>query len=270
MVSLFSENPASYSYYFPIIIGIFIALGLLQFVIMYFQDNSDLNYSLNNTLSVNGNFSRTFINNKNSLRFRYMLAYLLTRASVWAKSPYIWSMYLFYHKFTIPEIGILYVIDGVSALIFGPITGNFADIFGRKRFCQFYNISVCINLALRLTGDHTMAYISQIVTGIGAGLANTSFESWVVSESFNEFKHHLEEREKFLKKLFKSINIFDACTSIIISTFAAVVFVSIKLFNIILFLIDIIWRFSSNYIVNNIFLIINYSYSSLLGRKSRF
>jgi len=226
MVSIhdvFSEDPNSYSYYFPIIIGISIILGILQLFILYLQDAyADMNFSLNHSLSVGGDYSITFITNKNSLKFRYMLAYLLTRASVWAKSPYIWSMYLFYHKFTIPEIGILYVIDAVSALVFGPITGNLADVFGRRRFCQFYNFSVCVNLALRLTGDHYMAYASQVVTGIGAGLANTSFESWVVSESIKEFRYHEVERERFLKKLFKSVNIFDACTSVIISALAAI------------------------------------------------
>ncbi len=224
---IFNDNPESYAYYFPIIIGIFCILGILQLFIMYLQDAyKDMNFSLNQSLSVGADYSLAFITKKNSLKFRYMLAYLLTRASVWAKSPYIWSMYLFYHGFTLPEIGILYVIDAVSALIFGPITGNLADNFGRKRFCQFYNFTVCLNLALRLTGDKSMAYISQVVTGIGAGLANTSFESWVVSESIREFKYYEPEREKFLKKLFKSINIFDACTSVVISAIAAVVFVS--------------------------------------------
>lgn len=228
MLSIFNDNPSSYSYYFPIIIGISCMLGILQLLIMYLQEiNSEVNYSMNQSISVGGEFSVTFVTKKNSLKFRYILAYLCTRASVWAKSPYIWSMYLFYHKFSIQEIGILYVVDAVSALIFGPIIGNLADVFGRKKFCQLYNFSVCINLALRLTGDKFMAYISQILTGIGSGLANTSFESWVVSESIKEFKFHESERERFLKKLFKVVNIFDACISVIISALAAVVFVSI-------------------------------------------
>lgn len=225
---LFSQNPGDPTYYIPIIMGIMGFLGLLQFAIYYLQyrNEDEMNLSLNQSLVAGSDYSITFITNKNSLRFRYVLAYLLTRASVWAKSPYIWSMYLFYHKFTISQIGVLYVIDGVSALIFGPIIGNLTDIFGRKKFCQFYNVSVVLNLSLRLTGSQSLAYLSQVVTGIGAGLANTSFESWVVSESIKEFRNYEDEREKFLKKLFKTINLYDACLSIFISALSAIVYVS--------------------------------------------
>jgi MFS family permease len=233
MNELFSTDPYDPVYYFPIIIGLFIILGLCQLFIMYLSHNTeDNNLSFNQSLSVNSDYSLNFITNKNSLRFRYVCAYLLMRASVWAKSPYIWSMYLYYHKFTVSEIGVLYVIDGISALVFGPIIGNLTDMFGRKRFCQLYNLSVCLNLALRLSGSHSMAYIAQIVTGIGAGLANTSFESWVVSESIKEFQNYEHEREKFLKKLFKTTNMFDACLSIVISAMSAIVYVSQSLYTI--------------------------------------
>lgn len=221
---IISHDPSNYLYYVPVIIAIMSVSGVFQLIIMYLQDsNTDQNLSLNYSLEV-GEYSYTMIQKKNNLKFRYIFAYLLTRASVWSKSPYIWSMYLFYHKFTIPEIGILYVIDAVSALIFGPITGNLADMFGRKRFCQFYNITTILNLALRLTGDQKLAYLAQVLTGVGAGLITTSFESWVVSESIKEFKTLEMEREKFLKKLFKTVNMYDAGISIVCSVLAALVY----------------------------------------------
>lgn len=230
---IFSENPNNPSYYVPFILGIVCLLGILQMIVLYLKNFSDdnafgANCSFNQSLDENC-YSMTFISNKNSLKFRYIFAYMLTRASVWAKSPYIWSMYLVYHKFTVSEIGVLYVIDAVSALIFGPIIGNFTDIFGRKKFCQFYNFTVCLNLVLRLTGSQSLAYVSQIITGIGAGLATTSFESWVVSESIREFGVYEDEREKFLKKLFKTINMYDAMLSIVISAISAILYVSIIL-----------------------------------------
>jgi len=233
MVAIFSDDTNSSAYYFPILFGIFVFLGIIQLFIMYLQNElQDMNFSLNYSLQAGGDYSMTFIANKNSLKFRYILAYVFMRSSVWAKSPYIWSMYYFYHKFTVTEIGVLYVIDAISALIFGPITGNLADKFGRKAFCQFYNFSVCLNLGLRLTGNQGMAYLAQVLTGVGAGLATTSFEAWVVSESIREFQRYENDREKFLKKLFKTVNIFDACISIITSAAAAIVYVSIlKLFH---------------------------------------
>lgn len=226
---LFSHNPNDPQYYFPVIIGIFGILGLFQLFNLWLRHTSDdlMDNSLNLTLTANSEFSITFITNKNSLKFRYITAYMLMRASVWAKSPYIWSMYLYYHKFTVAQIGVLYIIDGLSALIFGPIIGNLTDKFGRKKFCQFYNISVVLNLALRLSANHPMAYVAQVITGIGAGLANVSFESWVVSESIKEFRTYDYERERFLKKLFKTINMYDAFLSIAISIMSAVVYVSV-------------------------------------------
>ena len=56
------------------------------------------------------------------------------------------------HKFTMAEIGILYLINAVSALIFGPITGQLADRYGRRLFCHCYNFSIILNLLLRMQG----------------------------------------------------------------------------------------------------------------------
>lgn len=223
---LYSSNPSAPEFYYPIIIGITLVLALVQFYIYHLQnDQEHLDFNVTNSQFTNTSCTSVIRRKRQNLKLKYLSAFLLTRASVWAKSPYIWSMYLLYHKFTVQEIGVLYVVDAISALIFGPITGNLADIFGRKRFCQFYNLSVCINLALRLSRNHALAYCSQVVTGIGAGLANTAFESWVVSESIKEFKTQEKDREAFLKRLFKTVNIMDACLSILISAMAAIIYV---------------------------------------------
>lgn len=230
MAEYFSKDPNNPEYYFPLIILIFTVLCVLQIIIYWVSQHEDfeMNQSFNQTLMENSRYSVGFIANKNSLKARYMTGYLLTRASTWAKSPYIWSMYFFYHKFTVSQIGVLYIIDAVSALVFGPIVGNLSDIFGRKRFSQLYNLSVIINLTLRLTGSQPLAYLSQVITGIGVGLQMTSFESWVVAESIKEFRQFEHEREKFLKKLFKNINLYDSVISILVSALSAIIYVSKK------------------------------------------
>ena len=222
-----SSNPKDSSFYYPIIFGLFCILGSLQLIIDHLKEKSsgDLNNSINKTYVAGNEFSITFVQNQKSLKFRYIIAYLLTRASVWAKSPYIWSMYLVYHGFTVSQIGVLYVIDAISALLFGPIMGNMADMFGRKRFCQIYNITTILSLGIRLSGDKPLAYVAQILTGLGSGLGTTSYESWVVSEANKEFKYYEQERERFLKKLFKTVQIYDSGVSIICSSLAAVVYV---------------------------------------------
>jgi hypothetical protein len=75
-----------------------------------------------------------------------------------------------------------------------------------------------------LTGNRPLAYIAQIITGFGAGLINSTFESWVVYESEKVFKDRSREKERFLKRLFKNINLYDALISVLVSSLAAVIF----------------------------------------------
>ena len=133
-------------------------------------------------------------------------------------------MYNMYHGFEIDEIGILYVIDAITALFSGPLLGNLADKYGRKLFCVNYCILVIANLGLRVTGSKHLAYVAQVMTGLGAGLIMTTFESWVNYEAKKVFKSNEQDKEKFLKKLFKSQSLIDALTSMLITSVTAVAF----------------------------------------------
>ena len=226
MSTLNFTDPSLNSYYYPILCGISLVLVIIQLLISFLKDKDDINSntSMNNTCLSNVNYSITFIKNKNGLKLRYLIAYILTRAAMWSKAPYLYTLYSSVHKFTMSEIGILYLIDAVAAFIFGPITGQFADIYGRRLFCHVYNFSIILNLLLRMAGTRPLAYLSQIITGLGAGLINTTFEAWVVSESIKDFGNYVKERERFLKKLFRNANILDAIMSIIISGICAVIY----------------------------------------------
>ena len=228
MIEINFTDPSKISYYYPIILILIIFLIFLNFLIFFLkkQFSYDVNSSMNNTLQENQSYSMTFIKNKNSLKFRYLLGYVLTRAAMWTKAPYLYTLYSTIHGFTMSEIGVLYMIDAVSALIAGPITGSLADKYGRKLFSQLYNILVIINLLMRMTGDKTTAYFAQILTGIGGGLINTVFESWLVCEAYKEFDRREVERERFLKKLFKTQNILDAVMSIVLSAICAIAYVT--------------------------------------------
>lgn len=218
-------NPSVTTYYYPIIIMLIVILALLEFII-YFLKNTvdDLNSSMNNTLRAGVDYSATFIRKKNTLKFRYLTSYILTRAAMWSKAPYLYTLYSKYHGFSMAEIGILYIIDAVSAFIAGPITGSLADKYGRRLFCQGYNLLVIINLLMRMTGNKPMAYCAQILTGVGGGLINTVFETWVVFEANKEFGIRKIEKERFLKKLFRTQTVLDAIMSIVISALCAIIY----------------------------------------------
>ena len=227
--SLNFSDPSQNSYYIPILITICAILLIIElFTILakeYKSDSyQDNNISMNRTLQNNMSYPSLIIINKNKLKTGYLLAYLLARAAMWAKAPYIYTLFMSVHKFSFVEIGRLYLVDAVSALIFGPITGQLADKYGRKKFCRFYNYSVLINIILRLLGDRLTAYLAQIVTGFGSGLINTTFEAWVVSESDREFMGYGKEAERFRRKLFVKANLYDEIISILILIICAVIY----------------------------------------------
>jgi len=215
MFRINTTDPSLNSYYYPILLLIFVVFILIELLILAIKNHIDLNIDKNNnnTLFSNVSYSITFIKNKNSLKIRYLICYIFARAAMWAKAPYLYTLFATVHKFSMGEISNLYLIDAVAAFIFGPITGQLADIYGRRFFCHIYNLSIILNLLLRMAGTKPLAYASQIITGLGAGLINTTFEAWVVAEAKKDFGQYELERDKFLKKLFRTANIIDAAMS---------------------------------------------------------
>ena len=202
--SLFSSDPSKNSYYFPILISFSTVLLIIELFIMLIKDykrsiNQNVNISHDSTLQSNMSYSSELRIAKNTLKSKYLLAYLLARAAMWSKAPYIYTLFMTVHKFSFVEIGRLYLVDAVSAFIFVPITGQLADKYGRKRFCRYYNYSVIINLLLRMQGERLYAYLAQIITGLGGSLITTTFEAWVVSESEREFMGYRKEADRFRK-----------------------------------------------------------------------
>lgn len=230
MITLNSTSPAQTAYYYPIMLLLIVILLLLEFIIWGLKNRyNDVNSSFNNTLQQGVSYSMTFIKRKNTLKFRYLVGYVLTRAAMWSKAPYLYTLYSTVHGFSMSEIGVLYIIDAVAAFVAGPITGNLADKYGRRLFCQFYNLLVIANLLMRMTGNKPMAYAAQVLTGVGGGLIMTTFESWVVFEANKEFEARTIEKERFLKKLFKTQTILDAIMSIVISAICAIAYVNLKI-----------------------------------------
>ena len=220
-------DPSKNSYYFPIIVCIVLLLFLIQMLIILLKQHQNSSKSQQPSSKNSSNILMEENLNKaqNSLRNRYIIAFILTRSAMWAKAPYLYTLFMTVHKFSMSEIGVLYFIDAISALIFGPLTGRWSDTHGRKLFCHFYNWCIIINLLLRMTGNHLLAYIAQVITGFGAGLISTTFEAWVVDESSKIFKENLQkEKEIFLKKLFKNTNVYDAITSILTSSICAIIY----------------------------------------------
>ncbi len=156
-----------------------------------------------------------------ALKFRYLSVFLLTRSSTWSKSPFMFTLFSKYHGMNISEIGVLYVIDAFSSLIFGPLTGNWADKYGRKLFCICYCLSIVISMSLRSIKYIPFVYLAQIITGFGAGLIFTTYESWI---NFEAEKHLKQSKQRFLEKLFKNQTLLDTITSLIVGSISATLY----------------------------------------------
>lgn len=214
------EDPTHPTYYYPILISLTLIIISLK-AFLYILKTTSGNANLEDTLLADVEYPIDLSDRKDSLRFRYLICYILTKSNIWAKTSYLWTLYNKVHGFNVNEIAILYMIDNLSTLIFSPITGSLADIFGRKLFCVIYCMLVVSNLSLRLTGNRSLAYLAQVLTGISATLINTTFESWVNYEATKEFGENKFEKEKFLKKLFKNQTLIDSIVSILASCISA-------------------------------------------------
>jgi predicted MFS family arabinose efflux permease len=216
-----SENPNDPAYYYSTI-GLFIIIMIILNISNYLFKikNNENNDDDDDNNSENLNLNK----NQKILKYKWLSAFLFSKASTWAKSPYLFTLYLKYHKFTVSEIGVLYIIDALCALISTPIFGTLADKYGRRLFSSLYSVFVIINLSLRLTRNKFLAYFAQILTGCGSTLITTPFESWIVYESNELFKFDKNNLDKYLKDIFRSQALYDSYSSILTSVITAILY----------------------------------------------
>ena len=94
-LSLNLSDPSKNSFYFPILIAFTTILFILKLIINLLKNcksepNLDINDSLDKTLEVNIRYSTVLGRRIKSLQLRYLIAYLITRAAIWAKTPYLY------------------------------------------------------------------------------------------------------------------------------------------------------------------------------------
>jgi MFS family permease len=213
------------SYYFSYIITLSILLVGMQILIWIFKKKEGHDYhdlSAEESLLIQ---DEEFISKGKRLKFKYMCAFLLAKSSMWAKSPYTFMLFSTYHKFTIGEIGILYMIDAVVSLFAGPFIGIVADTFGRKFVSMFYPATTVLTLVMRMTGNIPAAYIAQIFTGLAGGILSTTYESWLnfeINKIYGENKNYILH---FRKNIFSRIIFYDTILSLTVTILAAVVYV---------------------------------------------
>lgn len=100
-----SDDPRNPIYYYTLLLSLIIIATILKLSIgMLNKHFGNTHDHLDSTLLTNADYPRILRKNKNSLRIRYLFCYTLTRANIWSKAPYLYSLYNNYHNCSIDEI----------------------------------------------------------------------------------------------------------------------------------------------------------------------
>lgn len=240
-MNLNSTNPNTVDFY---VIYLTI-LGIIYAVLMLVQNFMKNRYEELNRMNVTLDYYGAKVGSQvvhdvltkeqKDIRFKYLLVSVLVKAATWVKAPYLFALYNRVHGFSRSDIGILLAIDSVSSLILGPFLGGWADIYGRKKFCVLYCFCVITHISLRITGDKTLAYFAQIVTGICGCLLDSVFEGWLNFEANFLFPGMEEDTAKkmknsYLREIFTKQITLDCFCSIILTGIATILYVKFDIF----------------------------------------
>ena len=205
-----NNNTNSLEYYFYYLL----TLSIMYFITLFLNNSIKKNFpntSMDVSLDVFGKEQNIQIIHdqltleQKKLRWNFLAVSSVIKAATWIKAPYIFALYNRVHNFTMAEIGVLYAVDNLSGLIFGPIIGTLSDIYGRRKFAFGYCIIVMSHIYLRITGQRILAYPAQILNGISGSILDTVFESWLNFEANLLFDKSLEgemQKNYYLKEIF--------------------------------------------------------------------
>ena len=246
-------DPSKNSYYYPILISITAVLLLIHIMIKTIRrlrgdEYFDLIY---NDPYISLELPLNFELKKNILKYKYLLAYIITRSAMWAKAPYLYVINYNIQKFSYSEMAILCIIEIIIGYLFSPIYKYLKNRYDLKFLCIFYIVTVVINLLLLMQSSHFMIYLSQIIKGFGANIISNTFEEWVILESVKVFQGYPKLIEIFIKRLLLSSNKYDAEVSIITPIICSFIYsyvgiygplcISIVLYILSIVVIQVLW-----------------------------
>lgn len=117
-----------------------------------------------------------------SLERIFVGTFLLCVAADWLQGPYVYALYDAY-GFGSFALASLFVTGFASAMLLGPLVGQFADRYGRKRsilllYCGAYT-AACATKHFNVYG---VLFLGRVLGGVATSVLYSSFESWLVCE----------------------------------------------------------------------------------------
>ncbi|KAH9996725.1 DUF791-domain-containing protein [Russula compacta] len=124
-----------------------------------------------------------------TLMRKYLLVYAIVMGADWLQGPYVYSLYREQYNFPERLVAVLFVTGFISAAIFAPLVGVWADTYGRKRICLLFCILYALTCGLLLFPYFPLLLLARVFGGISTSILFSGFESWLVSSSANAALH---------------------------------------------------------------------------------
>ncbi|KAI0261625.1 hypothetical protein BC834DRAFT_461545 [Gloeopeniophorella convolvens] len=121
----------------------------------------------------------------NTLMRKYILVYAIVMGADWLQGPYVYSLYREQYDFPERIVAVLFVTGFLSAAVFAPLVGVWADTYGRKRICLLFCVLYATTCALLLFPFFPLLLLARVFGGIATSILFSAFESWLVSSSSN-------------------------------------------------------------------------------------
>ncbi|KAI9465738.1 hypothetical protein BJY52DRAFT_1220488 [Lactarius psammicola] len=120
---------------------------------------------------------------------KYLLVYAIVMGADWLQGPYVYSLYREQYAFPERQVAVLFVTGFISAAIFAPLVGVWADTYGRKRICLLFCVLYAATCGLLLFPFFPLLLLGRVFGGISTSILFSAFESWLVSSSSNAALH---------------------------------------------------------------------------------
>ncbi|KAN0131956.1 DUF791 domain containing protein [Lactarius tabidus] len=120
---------------------------------------------------------------------KYLLVYAIVMGADWLQGPYVYSLYREQYAFPERQVAVLFVTGFMSAAVFAPLVGVWADTYGRKRICLLFCILYATTCGLLLFPFFPVLLLARVFGGISTSILFSAFESWLVSSSSSAALH---------------------------------------------------------------------------------
>jgi len=156
-----------------------------------------------------------------SLQSRYNLC-LFVKTSLTVILPYIYTLFIDIHKLSRGKIAILYLIEILSRITLSNFVIKYSDNHGRRFTLQIINLSIILNLFLRIKGNIMYVYLAQILSGIASGSSFIITQNMINSELEREWLENKKEEIKFKGRIMKKHKVLYLYYTLIILIICAV------------------------------------------------